>query len=253
MIEKQKTWPPKDLLLKWKREFGLEQLIETGTFKGETTSWAANHFESVTTVEFSNELYKQTSQKYSHLTNIDFQYGDSAEVLEEIAPQLDESVVFCLDAHWCAGVDETAGEDDQCPLEDELYAIAESDYPHFIAIDDAKVFLSPPSHPRDRSQWPAITDIVDILNTNGHEYYLAAIEGVLVAVPADAEGITADYLQERKTKLRHETFGPTEHFGRAATNLKRGVMQVGRHPKMEKALQKTGLFPYAKKLYKQWY
>jgi hypothetical protein len=37
--------PPMELMLALQREFSLTRFLETGTFSGRTTAWAAEHFE----------------------------------------------------------------------------------------------------------------------------------------------------------------------------------------------------------------
>jgi hypothetical protein len=39
--------PPEELVLRFKRASSIDMFIETGTFKGDTASWAAAHFPSV--------------------------------------------------------------------------------------------------------------------------------------------------------------------------------------------------------------
>ncbi len=72
-----------------------------------------------------------------------------------------DNILFGLYAHWSGG--ETYGEDDECPLLDELEIIFGYDKNYAILIDDARLFLAPPPHPHNIQAWPSLTDILRIL------------------------------------------------------------------------------------------
>lgn len=151
--------PPEELMLFMKREFGLNVLVETGTFRGDTAFWASLHFETVHTIEFSKQLFDEVVEKYRHLKNVHFLCGDSSEELAKIIQQLDEPAVFWLDAHHCA--DNTAGRGVQAPILKELDAIALSKNDHFILIDDARLFLAPPPDPHPLDEYPDIYTLLE--------------------------------------------------------------------------------------------
>lgn len=87
--------------------------------------------------------------------------GDTREHLKSILEQND-NLLFWLDAHWSGG--DTYGEEDECPLIEELEIIF--DYPdknHVILIDDARLFLAPPPYPHEIKNWPLMTNILQTL------------------------------------------------------------------------------------------
>lgn len=142
----------------------IETVVETGTFKGDSTRVMAKHFKKVFTIELDENLYKSTkSQVLSEgFENIEFIFGDSGEKIEELTKELTDPAIFFLDAHWSGdksvdwqksewdgyGVntahlgesDKPSGEE-QVPLNREMRAIADNFESYaVIYIDDLKNF-----------------------------------------------------------------------------------------------------------------
>ena len=145
---------PVQLALKLKSLFGIQYFVETGTYIGNTVVWASKHFERVFTIEASEKLWKQTSQQYGSVRNIEFLHGNSADRMKDVVDLIEVPTLFWLDAHWSGGV--TYGEGDECPLMDELKALNGSKFEKFILIDDAHLFLAPPPLPHRLEYWPSI-------------------------------------------------------------------------------------------------
>jgi rRNA maturation protein Rpf1 len=101
---------PHELLIELGRQFKITNFVETGTFQGNTAYWASRNFENVITVEFSEVIYKQVTEKYRDVSNIKFCFGHSTAQLAEIVPSLKSPAIFWLDAHWSGG--STYGEGD---------------------------------------------------------------------------------------------------------------------------------------------
>ena len=106
--------PPEELVLLIKSNLNVSTFIETGTYQGVTTIWAAEHFEKVITVEQSKVLFERVSEKYKDVANAKFLFGNSKNVLRTILPEIREPTIFWLDAHWCSF--DSYGENDQCPI-----------------------------------------------------------------------------------------------------------------------------------------
>lgn len=190
--------PPAELVTRLAKEFGIENFVETGTAYGGTAIWASDHFKKVITTEYCQEIYQETIHKYSHLGNVKFMFGDSRTKLVEIVQKLECPSLFWLDAHWSGGV--TYGESDECPLSEEIHIINESKLDHFILIDDARLFTSPPMPPHQIDQWPNITTVLNALNSGKINRYIVIIEDVIIAVPEMAKSTVAKYCQEVNAK-----------------------------------------------------
>lgn len=187
----------KQLMLALKNEYNLPIFVETGTFQGGTSVWASEHFQKVFTIEFAKHIYEATSTAYSHVKNIEFLWGHTKEQLKLVVPQLKEPALFWLDAHWMGGG--TAGENDECPLLEELQIINDSECEHFILIDDARLFLSPPPSPHRIEQWPGMNEIIATLSA-GRSRYTVIFEDAIISVPERAKVVVARYCQDVNTK-----------------------------------------------------
>lgn len=190
--------PPTKLIRQLATEFAIENFVETGTAYGGTALWASEHFKKVFTIEYCQEIYEQTVGKFGHITNIKFLQGDSRTEVTKIVQQLDGASFFWLDAHWSGGI--TYGENDECPLLEELSIINKSSFENFILIDDARLFTSPPMPPHRIEQWPDITTVLNALHSGEKERYIVIIEDVIIAVPKIAKPIVAKYCQEVNAK-----------------------------------------------------
>lgn len=113
-------------VLRLKDAHGLNMAIETGTCIGSTTCWLAENFDKVCTCEingaFMDIAYARTS---GYAGRISFSHGDSVSVLRKKSPH----GFYFLDAHWGS----------QCPLLNELVAIAVSGIKPCIIIHDFHV------------------------------------------------------------------------------------------------------------------
>ncbi|MEG4457132.1 FkbM family methyltransferase [Microcoleus sp. N9_A1] len=216
----------KQLMLVLKNEYNLPTFVETGTFQGSTSVWASEHFQKVFTIEFAKHIYESTSSAYSHVKNIEFLWGHTKEQLKLVVPQLKEPALFWLDAHWMGGG--TAGENDECPLLEELEIINNYECEHFILIDDARLFLSPPPSPHRIEQWPSLNEIIATLSAKTSRYTVI-FEDAIVSVPERAKSVVAQFCQDANTKAWEE-FSRAGEF-RVATALPK-------HPEEQKETEK---------------
>jgi len=85
---------------KYSRNIGL--VVETGTFKGESTKKMADIFDKVITIELDDKLYNLTSEKLKNdgYKNIKFLRGDSGDIIQDLVQTINEPALFFLDAHW---------------------------------------------------------------------------------------------------------------------------------------------------------
>lgn len=194
--------PPQELMLNLSTEFHIKYFTETGTYYGGTAIWASQLFEKVSTIENSKEIYEITKNKYQGIDNVEFLLGDSRNLLEKVVDSLTEPGIFWLDAHWSGGL--TYGNDDQCPLVEEIEIINRSSLDHFIFIDDARLFLSSPQPPHNIDQWPTISDLVFALKSTFSNKFIVIIEDVIIAVPEYAKQVVRAYCQDVNARAWEE-------------------------------------------------
>jgi len=187
---------PEDLALFLRDRLRLATFVETGTFGGGTASWAARHFTTVHSIEASAKYWRAAQNRYAALGNVTFHLGHSPTQLASLMPRL-ERPMFWLDAHWCGS--DTAGVSGECPLLDEVAAIARARLPEpVILIDDARLFLAPPPAPHDWTQWPDLAAVVAALQRCG-DLSIAVVEDVIVAVPVAVRHDLVEFWRARPT------------------------------------------------------
>jgi hypothetical protein len=188
---------PKKLVLMIRDYFSIKTFIETGTYKGKTSTWAAGNFDKVFTIENSKELFDSTSEKLKQYDNISFLFGNSSKQLENVIDEIQHPAIFWLDAHWCGS--NTYGSIDPCPLLAEIMRIKESKLNHIILIDDARFFLIPPPEPQNPDLWPGLKEIMKLLNAD-ETYFTFVSEDVIVSIPGSGKKMLQPYFNERHRK-----------------------------------------------------
>jgi hypothetical protein len=106
----------------------IEQIIETGTFRGTTTEWFAEFGIPVETIEISERFFTFSKARLAHFPNVRVSLSSSVPYLEGRSPTA-ETTLFYLDSHW----------EQHLPLREELEIIFNR-YPNAaVLIDDFKV------------------------------------------------------------------------------------------------------------------
>lgn len=182
--------PPEELVIKLREFFKVDCFVETGTYMGGTAIWASQRFAKVVTIENSPEIYKSTSERLSHIKNIEFLFGHTSVRLDEIVAKLQAPAIFWLDAHWSGGL--TYGKTDECPILTELEITNRSDFPHCILIDDARLFTAPPPPPHNTKYWPDITALLAAINSKQGRYTVI-VEDIILSVPESARHLVEEY------------------------------------------------------------
>lgn len=147
-----------------KKNMKLDVFVEGGTFRGGTAKSMSDKFRKVYTIEKSDVMFDIAKENLKDISNITMLKGDTREHLREILEHND-NIIFWLDAHWSGG--DTYGEEDECPLIEELEIIFDySDKNYVILIDDARLFLAPPPYPHKIENWPSLKEIMSSLPIN---------------------------------------------------------------------------------------
>lgn len=175
------------LLKALKSALPLTLFVETGTFRGDTLEAMKSEFQDLISIELSPDLYSQALDRFRDEQNIRLIKGNSAEALRGILDSVrGRSTLFWLDAHWCVATG-TAGETSQCPLLDELKAIGELNDTSVVLIDDARLFMAPPSAPHEVSQWPTFDQILQQLRSMAPAHEIMIVNDVIALFPTRAK------------------------------------------------------------------
>ena len=170
---------PQELVKGLTANANITNFVETGTFKGNTTIWAASIFKKVYTIEINEAFSIAASKRPDATPNIEFIVGDSKEVMLSLIDRLDGCTMFWLDGHWCM---DAGGKDDECPLIGELQAISKKQ-DSVILIDDARCFLGPLPPPHRAEDWPRIDEIFVIIKQLFPSHTTTIVDDVIVSVP----------------------------------------------------------------------
>jgi hypothetical protein len=100
------------------KKFKINNIVETGTFMGDTTKEFSKMAENVYTIESNKKFYLRAKKNLIHCTNVRSFLGDSPIILNRILSILRGNTLFFLDAHW----------GNHWPILDELKII--SKFPH---------------------------------------------------------------------------------------------------------------------------
>jgi hypothetical protein len=178
---------PKDLALRLQGACNLRVFIETGTYKGDTAAWAAEHFARVFTIEIDPDLHAAAEQRFARARHVCCRLGDSRAVLAEILPALGHApALIWLDAHNCGC------EDRDSPLLAEIELVNRFLPQAAILIDDARFILAPLAG-RRLCTLDGLTRALDCPGT-GRDFVV--LEDVAVAVPAAARAALEEHCKE---------------------------------------------------------
>jgi len=196
---------PKEETIFIKNEMGLDVFVEGGTYLGNTAKAMSYIFRKVFTIEKSEIMFKRAEENLKNFDNVELLMGDTREYFGKIL-QSNDNILFWLDSHWSGG--DTYGENDECPLMDELKIIFKYRKNYVILIDDARLFMAPPPKPHKIENWPSIKDIVNILP---HDWDLIVYNDVIYLFPNNFDRKFKDFIQEKVT-LEWIKLGRKESF-----------------------------------------
>ena len=169
----------------------LKIFVEGGTYYGQTAFDQSRLFEIIYTIEKSDIMFEKAKIKLDGILNIKQLKGDTREHLPKILLKTD-NVLFWLDAHWSGG--DTYGQEDECPILEELKIIFNSPIKNFaILIDDARLFLKPPPEPHKIDQWPSLREVLEQLPI-GHQIFIH--NDVIFSVPISISNRFTEFLRE---------------------------------------------------------
>jgi hypothetical protein len=166
--------------------------VETGTYKGEGVQYALDAgFEKIYSIEISQNLYRESRDRFIDNLSVVLFCGDTRETLWPIIEPITDRITFFLDSHGLTWADDTEGlkgKLDEYPLMRELAIIAKHRRKdHTIIIDDMRIL-----HKLCRD----IDDIKAALLEINPDYTIELIEGLVEHAKPKAEEILVARLGE---------------------------------------------------------
>lgn len=166
----------KNAIANFQKRFGVNILVETGTFLGEMIYAQRNSFSQLYSIELAEELFKMASKRFSVYKNVNILNGDSGKVLKDLVPKLNEPALFWLDGHYSGY--ETAKGEFETPFVQEFNAIISSPHKNIILVDDAHLFIG-------KNDYPTINFIKDIVKSKLSSYTLDVENNIIIIYPTD--------------------------------------------------------------------
>lgn len=154
----------------YRDKYGIDILVETGTYLGEMVEAQKKKFKQIFTIELDGNLYNNAVNKFRKDRHIKIYQGDSGEVLEKILPEIKDSALFWLDGHYSAG--NTAKGELNTPIKKELRSILERNLNHVILIDDARDF-------KGTDDYPTIQEVKDFVLGLDPEYKMDVQDDII--------------------------------------------------------------------------
>lgn len=172
----------------------LTVFIETGTFEGDSVAAVRGCFRELHTCELSPELHAAAVRRFADDPSVNCHLGSSPDRLRSLAAiHARHAVMYWLDAHWCSAA-HTAGQASQCPLLEELEAIAPLHPESIVWIDDARYFMAPPPAPLEATGWPTFQEVLDRLRSLSSQHRLMFANDTILFHPAKVAGEVTAYL-----------------------------------------------------------
>ena len=169
--------PPKikqQIVTSFSKTYQCENLVETGTYKGDMIFAQLNHFKKLFSIELSIPFWEEAKKRFLDRKEVTLIQGDSGVELPKLVNALDAMTLFWLDGHYCGG--ETAQSEVECPIYAELNCIFQHSLKHVILIDDARMF----NGTRD---YPTIDELNDFVSKNGKNYILKMENDIIAILP----------------------------------------------------------------------
>jgi glycosyltransferase involved in cell wall biosynthesis len=168
-----------------------EVFVETGTGHGDTVAAVRPLFAEIHTIEQDESLHAAATRRFLGDAAVHVHRGDSGRVLPRIVPHLESrAVLYWLDAH---ATGEAPVDGPECPLVEELTAISRLGERSVIVIDDARLFLAPPTPPRQPAAWPSLATVLTHLGRLSSAHEPIVLDDTFVFVPASARGAVRDF------------------------------------------------------------
>ncbi len=188
---------PGPVVARLRREFRINYFFETGTSKGDATELAAIMFDKVFTCDVDADAIHAASTRLADYPNVQIKYMPSPDFIRLVKRQLDQPIMYWLDAHWCGAATKPPKE---CPLLEELAEIGGLNGHSVLLIDDVNYMTSPPPAPHDPKQWPTIAQVHKAIEAWGEDLAYSFVDGpnsqILVYHPTERPKLRAPIPEE---------------------------------------------------------
>lgn len=162
----------------YQKKYGLQILIETGTYLGTMVNATRDTFKKIYTIELDKKLYLHAKNKFKKFKFINVYPGDSTKILPNLLKKINTPCLFWLDAHFSKGI--TAKGIKETPIIEELNSIFKHKVKsHVILIDDANEFTG-------ENDYPSLSYLMKIISKNTN-LKLEIKHNIIIIAPKDSD------------------------------------------------------------------
>ena len=175
---------PVEYIKRFTEQYSIPVFIETGTAGGESVRHASKLFETCHTIEI---MGGRPGKQEEYPDNVTLHEGDSAKLLGAISKKHPyQNIFFWLDAHW-SEPHESPQDLEECPILQEIAAIAHVGRHALIMIDDARLFYGRPPWPCNPMKWPRFQFVFEALRKNFPDHVTTIVDDYIICFPLDMD------------------------------------------------------------------
>ncbi|MEM2772756.1 MAG: hypothetical protein QXR88_02810 [Candidatus Pacearchaeota archaeon] len=143
-----------ELIKKIAKQKNFKIFVETGTYLGDTIDQIKYEFREIFSIEIDKKLADYAAKRFRSFKHIKIINGDSRLELPKIIENINEPILFWLDAHYSGGI---TAKSDKNPLLYELeYILDNWKCGSLILIDDVRLFGT--------DEWPTMDEIKNLIS-----------------------------------------------------------------------------------------
>ena len=164
-----------NVLMEYSDKYGLNVLVETGTYFGDMVEAMKDCFHRIYTIELDQRLFRHAKKRFVSAKHVKIIHGDSGEELGKVIKKINQPILFWLDGHY-SGEDTARGKGDT-PIYNELnHILSSKENRHVIIIDDAHCFgMEPP--------YPTIKELKEFINSKRDYFQINVLDNIIRVVP----------------------------------------------------------------------
>jgi len=164
-----------NVLKAYSDKYGLNVLVETGTYFGDMVEAMKDCFVRICSIELDQHFFQEAKKRFVSAEHIEIIHGDSGEELGKVIKKINQPILFWLDGHY-SGEDTARGKGDT-PIYNELnHILSSKENRHVIIIDDAHCFGMEPSY-------PTIKELKEFINSKRDYFQITVLDNIIRVVP----------------------------------------------------------------------
>jgi hypothetical protein len=127
--------------------YGIDVLVETGTYQGDTIAATASRFKKIVSIEIFAPLAEAAKRRFAGQNHIQIVQGDSGTALPAVVADIKEPILFWLDGHYSGQGTGTGALHSPVIAEIDNIAKLRPGMGDVIIIDDARCFNGSDGYP----------------------------------------------------------------------------------------------------------